>query len=108
MSTRPPIAAVVAALGLCLILLVGAEDGSGRSYVAAVYEHFVYLNPKPHVPLSRAAALEHMKKNLDVYEAQAALAAGKVDYICRNKTNNSSCRRSYNLVLVTSLRVLRL
>ncbi|XP_062301634.1 biotinidase [Osmerus eperlanus] len=77
MSTRAPFAAVVAALGLCLILLVGAEDGSGRSYVAAVYEHLVNLNSEPHVPLSRAAALQHMKKNLDVYEMQAAVASRK-------------------------------
>nr|XP_033493852.1 biotinidase-like [Epinephelus lanceolatus] len=45
------------------------------SYVAAVYEHNVILNPDPLVPLSRTAALQHMQKNLDIYEEQAALAA---------------------------------
>ncbi|XP_072227088.1 biotinidase [Leuresthes tenuis] len=45
------------------------------SYVAAVYEHKVILNPEPRVPLSRRDALQHMQKNLDIYEEQAALAA---------------------------------
>lgn len=47
------------------------------SYVAAVYEHHVVLNPKPHVPLSRQEALQHMRQNLQVYEQQAASAAQK-------------------------------
>lgn len=50
----------------------------GPSYIAAVYEHRVILNPEPHVSLSRDAALEHLKKNLDIYEAQAARAAEQV------------------------------
>ncbi|XP_062385938.1 biotinidase [Sardina pilchardus] len=45
------------------------------SYVAAVYEHLVVLNPNPRVALGRRAALEHMQKNLVVFEEQAALAA---------------------------------
>ncbi|XP_019118201.2 biotinidase [Larimichthys crocea] len=45
------------------------------SYVAAVYEHNLILNPEPHVPLSRRAALQHMKRNLDIYEEQAVRAA---------------------------------
>ncbi|XP_044026936.1 biotinidase-like [Siniperca chuatsi] len=45
------------------------------SYVAAVYEHNLILNPEPRVPLSRPAALQHMQKNLDIYEEQAARAA---------------------------------
>ncbi|KAL2080651.1 hypothetical protein ACEWY4_024444 [Coilia grayii] len=45
------------------------------SYVAAVYEHVVVLNPNPGVAISRFAALEHMLKNLEVFEEQAALAA---------------------------------
>ncbi|XP_061884801.1 biotinidase-like [Entelurus aequoreus] len=45
------------------------------SYVAAVYEHHLIQNPNPLVPVSRHQALQHMQKNLDVYEAQAALAA---------------------------------
>ncbi|XP_034747235.1 biotinidase [Etheostoma cragini] len=44
-------------------------------YVAAVYEHNVILNPEPGVPLSRVDALQHMQKNLDIYEEQAARAA---------------------------------
>ncbi|XP_073333727.1 biotinidase-like [Pagrus major] len=45
------------------------------SYVAAVYEHNLVLNPDPRVPLSRTEALQHMQKNLDIYEEQAARAA---------------------------------
>ncbi|XP_078123845.1 biotinidase-like [Sander vitreus] len=44
-------------------------------YVAAVYEHNLILNPEPDVPLSRLDALQHMQKNLDIYEEQAAQAA---------------------------------
>ncbi|XP_035536832.1 biotinidase [Morone saxatilis] len=54
---------------------VRTEPVVGSSYVAAVYEHKVILNPHPDVPLSRAAALRHMRENLDVYEEQAARAA---------------------------------
>ncbi|XP_028674044.1 biotinidase [Erpetoichthys calabaricus] len=45
------------------------------NFTAAVYEHQVILNPNPSVPLSRQSALKHMKKNLDIYEEQVALAA---------------------------------
>ncbi|KAK1879934.1 Biotinidase [Dissostichus eleginoides] len=45
------------------------------SYIAAVYEHNIILNPDPRVPLSRPAALQHMQRNLDIYEQQAARAA---------------------------------
>ncbi|KAK2887715.1 hypothetical protein QQF64_013025 [Cirrhinus molitorella] len=45
------------------------------SYVAAVYEHRVLLNPNPGLPLNRSSALEHMKQNLRVFEEQTALAA---------------------------------
>uniref|UniRef100_A0A665U7F5 Biotinidase n=1 Tax=Echeneis naucrates TaxID=173247 RepID=A0A665U7F5_ECHNA len=48
---------------------------SGSSYTAAVYEHHFILDQKHHAPLSRAEALQHMQKNLDVYEPQAAQAA---------------------------------
>ncbi|XP_036827311.1 biotinidase [Oncorhynchus mykiss] len=73
--------AVAAVAVLCRfpVTLTRAGDRSegtpGQSYVAAVYEHRVILNPEPHVPLSRAAALKHMMSNLDVYEEQAARAA---------------------------------
>uniref|UniRef100_A0A674CHU7 Biotinidase n=1 Tax=Salmo trutta TaxID=8032 RepID=A0A674CHU7_SALTR len=70
---------VVAVLYLSPVTLTRAGDRTegtpGPSYVAAVYEHRVILNPEPHVPLSRAAALEHMMRNLKVYEEQAARAA---------------------------------
>ncbi|CAL8296363.1 unnamed protein product [Lota lota] len=48
---------------------------SVSSYMAAVYEHRVILNPEPHLPQSRAAALKHMQSNLDVYEEQAKRAS---------------------------------
>ncbi|XP_071357272.1 biotinidase-like [Trachinotus anak] len=51
------------------------EHVAGSTYVAAVYEHHFILDPEPHVTLSRPAALQHMQKNLDIYEEQAALAA---------------------------------
>ncbi|KAF7661731.1 hypothetical protein LDENG_00253210 [Lucifuga dentata] len=51
------------------------EAGVGPSYIAAVYEHRVFLNPDPQVALSRSDALQHMQRNLDVYERQAARAA---------------------------------
>ncbi|XP_064835691.1 biotinidase-like [Oncorhynchus masou masou] len=73
--------AAVAVLCRLPVTLTQAGDRSegtpGQSYVAAVYEHRVILNPEPHVPLSRAAALKHMMSNLDVYEEQAARAAAQ-------------------------------
>lgn len=58
--------------------VVQTEPVVDSSYVAAVYEHHVILNPEPHVPLSRLAALQHLQKNLDIYEEQAARAARQV------------------------------
>lgn len=49
--------------------------GLPSSYVAAVYEHRVVLNPEPRVPLSRREALQHMRQNVQVYQQQAAAAA---------------------------------
>ncbi|MED6235058.1 hypothetical protein ATANTOWER_014339 [Ataeniobius toweri] len=63
---------------LALVLLVFClveTDSAVDSYVAAVYEHRVILNPDPRVPVSRRDALIHMQKNLDIYEEQAARAA---------------------------------
>lgn len=54
---------------------VETEPVVDSSYVAAVYEHALILNPEPHVPLSRPAALLHLQKNLDIYEEQTARAA---------------------------------
>ena len=69
----------VAVVSLSLTLAVAhAGPVTGSSYVAAVYEHKLVLNPDPRVPVSRSAALEHMKKNLDIYEEQAAQAAQQV------------------------------
>jgi len=63
---------------LCLsgLNLILAADQP--SYVAAVYEHRVRLNPNPRVPLDRRPALEHMKQNLRVFEEQTVLAAQQV------------------------------
>uniref|UniRef100_A0A3Q0SSP9 Biotinidase n=1 Tax=Amphilophus citrinellus TaxID=61819 RepID=A0A3Q0SSP9_AMPCI len=59
-----------------LASVVGETDlAADSSYVAAVYEHKVILNPDPRVPVSRHDALQHMQKNLDIYEEQAARAA---------------------------------
>uniref|UniRef100_A0A3Q1IZX7 Biotinidase n=1 Tax=Anabas testudineus TaxID=64144 RepID=A0A3Q1IZX7_ANATE len=66
---------VAALVGLSFWLACGQTQPAVDSYVAAVYEHRLILNPEPRVPLSRSAALQHMHKNLDVYEEQAALAA---------------------------------
>ena len=62
------------------LFVIGQTEPSNvdSSYVAAVYEHRLILNPEPHVPISRPAALQHMQKNLDVYQEQAALAAQQV------------------------------
>ncbi|KAJ8273905.1 hypothetical protein GJAV_G00106780 [Gymnothorax javanicus] len=64
-------------LGAVVILTLGleVEGEGGGTYVAAVYEHHLIRNLQPKVPISRQEALEHMKKNLDVYEEQAAAAA---------------------------------
>nr|XP_046273386.1 biotinidase-like [Scatophagus argus] len=55
--------------------VVQREPVVDSSYVAAVYEHSLILNPEPHVPLSRPAALQHLQRNLDIYEEQAAVAS---------------------------------
>ncbi|CAB1443077.1 unnamed protein product [Pleuronectes platessa] len=51
------------------------ESAPGSSYVAAVYEHNLVLNPEPQVPLSRPEALRHVEKNLQIYEEQSERAA---------------------------------
>ncbi|CAB1320661.1 unnamed protein product [Coregonus sp. 'balchen'] len=82
MSLRVLLAVVVYVLYLSPVTLTRAGDKTegtpDPSYVAAVYEHRVILNPEPHVPLSRDAALKHMMRNLKVYEEQAARAAEQV------------------------------
>lgn len=71
---------VVVFVALSVLLAAGQTRASVEaSYVAAVYEHHLILNPEPRVPLSRTAALQHMHKHLDIYEEQAALAAQQVD-----------------------------
>lgn len=47
-------------------------------YTAAVYEHQVLLNPDPEVAVGRKAALQHMNRNLVVFEKQATSAAQQV------------------------------
>ncbi|XP_053323716.1 biotinidase [Spea bombifrons] len=46
-------------------------------YVAAVYEHHVFLNPNSTALSDRNSALEFMSKNLDIYEKQVKTAAKK-------------------------------
>ncbi|KAI3358509.1 hypothetical protein L3Q82_014926 [Scortum barcoo] len=76
------------------------------SYVAAVYEHNIILNPEPRVPLSRRDALQHMQKNLDIYEEQAAQAAGQNTYTkhCRllRKRDNGDCLNAGPVVVDSS------
>ncbi|XP_029299427.1 LOW QUALITY PROTEIN: biotinidase [Cottoperca gobio] len=67
---------VVVFVSVSLMSDVGlTETFVHSSYVAAVYEHNLILNPEPRVPQTRSAALQHMQKNLDIYEEQAARAA---------------------------------
>lgn len=77
---------------LCLFFLVGVftipTETVANSYVAGVFEHRVILNPDPRVPVTRQEALQHMTKNLDVYEEQAARAAQQVR-LYHSATNNS-------------------
>lgn len=61
-----------------LMVTIPPSGGVDSSYVAAVYEHNLILNPDPRVPLSRREALRHLQKNLDIYEDQAARAAQQV------------------------------
>lgn len=60
------------------LLLIPPTEAVDSSYVAAVYEHNLILNPDPRVPLSRLEALQHLQKNLDIFEDQAARAAQQV------------------------------
>lgn len=69
---------VVIFVSFCLTSAVVRTEPADSSYVAAVYEHNVILNPEPRVPLSRPAALTHLQRNLDVYEEQAGRAAQQV------------------------------
>lgn len=70
---------VIAVVSVYLALVISPTDSTAdSSYVAAVYEHKVILNLDPRVPVSRHDALQHMQKNLDIYEEQAARAAQQV------------------------------
>lgn len=88
-------------LVLCLsgLQLILAADHP--SYVAAVYEHRVLLNPNPRVPLDRRSALEHMKQNLRVFEEQTALAAQQV-HRQTNKQNQCKNLHYYWSILLRS------
>ena len=76
--SRAPVTVVVAILCLSSLQFVRTGIAPVPSYIAAVYEHLVNLNPEPQVSLSREEALKHMMESLDVYEKQAALAAEQV------------------------------
>ncbi|CAM4639708.1 unnamed protein product [Leuciscus chuanchicus] len=80
---------------LCLsgLNLILAADHP--SYVAAVYEHRVRLNPNTRVPLDRRPALEHMKQNLRVFEEQTVLAAQQNRlFVVANMPSRQSCDRT--------------
>ncbi|CAJ1055496.1 biotinidase [Xyrichtys novacula] len=47
------------------------------SYIAAVYDHNLITNPDPRVPVSRQAALQHMQKNVDIYEVSDGLLVAR-------------------------------
>lgn len=61
-----------------VLLFFAPTDAVDFSYVAAVYEHNLIMNPNPRAPLSRLEALQHLQKNLDIFEDQAARAAQQV------------------------------
>ena len=64
----------------------------GRSsYIAAVYEHRVVLTPEPHLARTRAAALRHMRTNLDVFEEQARRASQQVKTFFTNPNRSNDC-----------------
>ncbi|TRY72895.1 hypothetical protein DNTS_021710 [Danionella cerebrum] len=75
MALRGPQMLLLTGCVLCFNGLTTAEATGHPSYVAAVYEHRVLLNPRPWVPLNRSSALEHMEQNLRVFEDQSARAA---------------------------------
>uniref|UniRef100_A0A3P8NIZ8 Uncharacterized protein n=1 Tax=Astatotilapia calliptera TaxID=8154 RepID=A0A3P8NIZ8_ASTCA len=79
LAARKTMLFVIAVVYVYLASVVGVTDSTPDSwYVAAVYEHKVILNLDPRVPVSRHDALQHMQKNLDIYEEQAARAAQQV------------------------------
>ncbi|TSO47158.1 Biotinidase [Bagarius yarrelli] len=63
---------------MAVILAAGIHFSTAEGdlfYTAAVYEHRVLLNPEPEVTVGRKAALQHMNRNLEVFEKQATFAA---------------------------------
>ncbi|KAK3532033.1 hypothetical protein QTP86_003479 [Hemibagrus guttatus] len=71
--TLSELRAVILAAWFTGIHFTLAEEG--LFYTAAVYEHQVLLNPEPKVVVGRKAALQHMDRNLEVFEKQATSAA---------------------------------
>lgn len=78
-------APVMALCGLAVVILAAWFTGTPVTvaeedlfYTAAVYEHKVVLNPEPKVAVGRKAALQHMNRNLEVFEKQATSAAQQV------------------------------
>nr|XP_056713451.1 biotinidase [Euleptes europaea] len=64
----------------CILILfcsevLPMEVQTGGQYIAAVYEHHVFLNPNPTIVTDRQSALELMNRNLDIYEQQVIAAA---------------------------------
>lgn len=78
----------MALCGLAAVLLAVVFSGTHYAveeqdffYTAAVYEHKVHLNPDPKVTVGRKVALQHMYRNLEVFEKQATSAAQQVKII---------------------------
>lgn len=71
-------------MALCVLLAAWfagthfAVAEEGLFYTAAVYEHQVLLNPDPKVVVGRKTALQHMNRNLEVFEKQSTSAAHQV------------------------------
>lgn len=67
-------------LAACFNAIHFTTADEGLFYTAAVYEHKVLLNTQPNVAVGRQAALQHMYRNLEVFEQQVTSAAQQVMY----------------------------
>lgn len=83
LGSQPSVCPQVKKMSLLVLVIVAvlwqchtasSQEDSGH-YIAAVYEHRVMLNPNPSDVCSRQEALEHMSKNLEIFEEQATEAA---------------------------------
>ncbi len=65
------------AVYFCYISILLSVKPCLSNYTGAVYEHVTFFVVENKTELTRPAALEIMKKNLDVYQTQAVLAKSK-------------------------------